>query len=99
MITELEINKGDAYLVPDAEHIYSQPSIEKMVWWEDAVDISVFRHIGAYVDSPENRELAEFHLEIITRLFPNAPATRSWTRPSPSENTLAFRKWVDDYVL
>lgn len=92
-------NEGDMYLVPDAENIYNQPDIEKMMWDDDSIDISVFRHIGAYTDSPEGRELAEFHLAIITRLFPDAPITTSWIRQSPSENTLAFREWLDDYVL
>lgn len=89
----------DKYLVPDAEHIYGKPRIETLMWDDDIVDVNIFRHIGAYPDSHEGRELAEFHLAIITRLFPDAPVTTSWKRPSPSENTLMFRKWLDDYVL
>ena len=99
MTTEMHMNRGDSYLVPDAESIYGRPSIEKIVWDEDSIDISVFRHIGVYADSHEGLELAKLHLEIITRLFPDAPATTSWKRQSPSENTLMFRKWLDDYVL
>lgn len=99
MTTKFIPDIGDAYLVPDAEHVYNQPGVETLMWDADKVDISVFRHIGAYSDSPEGRELAAFHLAIITRLFPDAPVTTSWIRQSPSENTLMFRKWVDDYVL
>lgn len=89
----------DMYLVPDAEHIHGQPRIEKLIWADDEADISMFRHIGVYPDSDEGLELAELHLEIITRLSPNAPITTAWIRSSPSENTLVFREWLDDYVL
>ena len=99
MTTNFIPEEDDMYLVPDAENIHNRPCVKKMIWDEDKVDISVFRHIGAYADSPEGRGLAELHLEIITRLSPDAPITTSWVRPSPNENTLMFRKWVDDYVL
>ena len=99
MITNFIPSEGDLYLVPDAEPIKGQPSVEPLMWGGDEADISIFRHIGAYADSHEGWELAAFHLEVITRLLPNAPVTKTWIRPSPNENTLMFRKWVDDYVL
>lgn len=99
MITNFIPDEGDTYLVPDAENVYDLPSIERLIWGDDDVDISVFRHIGVYANSHEGQKLAELHLEIVTRLFPNAPITTSWIRQSPSENTLMFRKWLDDYAL
>lgn len=88
--------------IPREYDVYATPISEtntlRGAYWEsDSIDISAARHIGIYNDSVEDIRTAKVHLELL-KAFDNGDCYRTTiTRSKPMPNTIAFRRWLDDY--